>query len=173
LAPTFDPSTRGAASDTRGALSAYNRWYAEPTQANLENARMLFLTTAALQLYHSGISDGDAQKLYAEAKLAPRDAARFAAVTDAIKRAAIKYETSCVVAFSTRIAGAVINYQTFGERLRSEKPHSMPSVTNCQARLPIGSYFIWSVRGGKATSDMDREIPIINETESVQLEEQP
>jgi hypothetical protein len=75
---------------------------------------MLFLTTAALQLKHSGISDGDAQKLYAEAKIAPRDKARFAAVTDAIIRAAVKYETFCVVAFSTRSAGAIISYQTFG-----------------------------------------------------------
>jgi|SRR5690349_9021265 len=170
LAPTLKPG-ESKLRDTHGTLASYNDWYRDPVPDKLHKARGRYITTAAEQLARHGLSNIDAQYLYEEARYAPANEERFAKLSDRITVAAKQRGVLCEVTFSTRHTGAVINYQTVGERLRNETAHTLPATTNCVTKLPIGAYFIWASRDSKATSDINREIPIINDTESVQLQE--
>jgi hypothetical protein len=165
------PTPKIEALDTNGTHAAYNNWAKDPTLEKLRTARERFILTVAGQLRAHGLSDKDYKYLLVEAKQAPRDEARFARLTDTIVEAAADRNVLCDVSFCSTPPGAVINYQTIGERLRRELPHTLPATTNCKTQLPIGSYYIWTSRDNNITSDKNREIPIINATECVQIQE--
>jgi hypothetical protein len=160
-----------AARDTNGTLGAYNDYHKSPTANKLLRAREQFIITATEQLSKQGLSKKTREFLLSEASRIARDDARFVVITDLVAKAASERGVLCKVMFCTTTPGAVINYQTIGERLRGEPAHSLPATTNCVTRLPIGSYYIWTSRDSQATSDTNREMAIINSAECVQLQE--
>ena len=162
---------QGDAGDTYGTLGAYNDYQRDGAAATLRRARERFIINATEQLHTNGLAKKDYDRLLADAKRLASDDRAFIAVSDVIVNAASERKILCQVTFCTIRPGAVIYYQTVGERVRGDDAHSLSATTNCVTQLPIGVYFIWATRDGRATSDTEREIAIINATECVQLAE--
>lgn len=68
---------------------------------------------------------------------------------------------------STPTSGATIFYQTKRARQRGDQPESIANPTETPQEIVIGRYYVWAERGGKATSNKDRLIPIVEKTDSV------
>jgi hypothetical protein len=66
--------------------------------------------------------------------------------------------------------GASVRYQTIAERLSREEPHEMKQLTPVTESLPIGNYYIWSVRT-TATSPVDRSAVFTMSREPITLVE--
>jgi hypothetical protein len=79
-------------------------------------------------------------------------------------RSAVRIET-------TRGVGASVRYQTIAERLTKGDAHEMKQLTPTTESLPIGSYYIWSVRDTRATSPVDRTADFTMTSESITLVE--
>lgn len=73
---------------------------------------------------------------------------------------------------TTKGSGATIRYQTIAERLTPKGDvHEMNDVSPVTERLPIGAYYIWSVRGEVASSPVDRVVEFKKAKENVTLVE--
>jgi hypothetical protein len=76
---------------------------------------------------------------------------------------------------STPNAGALIFYQTQGERSRNEKPHRLADLSNSRQKVCQGSYYVWAERiiGGqqRSTSDKNATIDIALDTPKVTVVE--
>ena len=95
------------------------------------------------------------------------------AVTDAIYHAAESSETRSEVTIDASAGpGAIVKYQTLGQRKRSETPTTAKTPTQAVEKMYIGIYHIWSVRNGKATSDENAQYEIGNAKEKVMLTEE-
>src|SRR5690348_16141445 len=93
-------------------------------------------------------------------------------LADAINLAAVKAETkSSVTIASSGGSGATVKYQTLAQRLRNETPTTARTSTVANESMYIGAYYIWSVREGKPTSDIDAQYQIARTKETVVLEE--
>jgi hypothetical protein len=72
-------------------------------------------------------------------------------------------------------AGAVIYFQTRGERSRNEKPHRLADLSNSRQKVCQGSYYVWAERiidgQQKSTSDKNTTIDIALDTPKVTVVE--
>lgn len=68
-------------------------------------------------------------------------------------------------------SGALIKYQTVGERKRNEPPLTANQLTKCKTTFPIGRYYIWAERNGKKTSDENKTFEIVKPEDNVEIEE--
>jgi len=73
---------------------------------------------------------------------------------------------------ATRGTGATVRYQTIAERQAKSDVHEMKQLTPVTESLPIGSYYIWSVRSTAATSPVDRTADFTMTSERITLVEQ-
>ena len=78
---------------------------------------------------------------------------------------------SSVKIIGSKGPGAVVKYQTLGQRMRGEQPTTAKQPTESTDRMYIGRYHIWLERNQQVTSDKNSEFEIINPTENVSLEE--
>jgi hypothetical protein len=88
------------------------------------------------------------------------------------ERAAGSSLRSAVSVDSTRGMGATVRYQTIAERLAKGDVHEMKQLTPVTESLPIGSYYIWSMRNTAATSPVDRTADFTMTSERITLVEQ-
>lgn len=97
----------------------------------------------------------------------------WVALTDAIRDAAEGSDTKSDVTIDTSAGtGATVKYQTLGQRKRNETPTTAKTPTESHESMYIGTYHIWSERGGKVTSDKNAQYEIANAKEKVVLVEQ-
>lgn len=61
---------------------------------------------------------------------------------------------------TTPTLGAIIFYQTIGQRSRGEDPNSINNPTQTQQPICLGKYYVWAERRGKATSDKNKTFTI-------------
>jgi hypothetical protein len=66
--------------------------------------------------------------------------------------------------------GATVKFQSEKQRLYESPPATAKCLTSCTDELTLEvRYFIWTERGGRRTSDMDKSVLICNEQEEVIL----
>jgi hypothetical protein len=103
---------------------------------------------------------------------ATRSNADFLVLTDEIYTAALKVNIkSDVTISSSKGKGATVKYQTLGQRQRNEPPTNAKQLTEAVESMVLGMYYIWSERGGAATSDRNAQFDIAAAKEKVALEE--
>lgn len=68
-------------------------------------------------------------------------------------------------------SGATIKYQTLSERSGGNEPTTAKAPTICNEVIPIGYYYIWSERQGKATSEKNNKYRIIAPEENITVVE--
>jgi hypothetical protein len=94
------------------------------------------------------------------------------AATDKVYDYARRIGTCSSVAISTSAGpGAIILYQTLGQRRRNEPPTTAKELTDLTEQMYIGRYHIWSKRGDAVTSNPDSEFNILGHSERVKLQE--
>ena len=95
-------------------------------------------------------------------------------VAETVNQIARKTGVTSRVELATRPKdGAVVKYQTVGQRQRGEgAPVTAKRLTTCVESMFIGNYHIWSERRGKATSDTESVYAIVEKEERVELLEE-
>jgi hypothetical protein len=66
-------------------------------------------------------------------------------------------------------SGAIIKYQTVGQRRRNEVPMTAKQLSTCVESVSIGLYHIWSERNGKQTSDINHIYEIVQSEETIEI----
>lgn len=96
----------------------------------------------------------------------------LADITDTIYAAAKKRRIESMVTIITfPETGAIIRYQTYGQRCRGQEPMTANGLSACDERLAIGWYYIWSERSGKPTSNQNHRRVILRRRETVVISE--
>lgn len=93
-------------------------------------------------------------------------------LTDAIHAAGKTIKANCEVDIaSSKGPDATVKYQTLGSRKRKEQPTTAKNLTELTESMSVGSYHIWSERGGHSTSDTNAQFNVVKVNEKVTLEE--
>lgn len=86
----------------------------------------------------------------------------WAALTFEVTSFAARYGIYSNLTICTTTPGAFLKYQTEWDRAHGGSPISAGSPTNdWSEHLPIGSYYIWSERGGRVTSNRDALFEVV------------
>ena len=141
--------------------------------ANMTEKRIRFLKDSESRLapkpYSSSLGQMRTKAALWQTTLSESD---WLDVTDAVGMAAKDSGVKSAVTISTSGGnGAVVKYQTLGQRKRNETATTAKSLTELVESMYIGVYNIWSERDGKPTSDRDAQFQIANDKEKVMLQE--
>jgi hypothetical protein len=71
----------------------------------------------------------------------------------------------------TQKTGALVRYQSLGQRQRNEAPWTFKRPTNSDEDLVIGAYYVWTERDGKSTSDPASRYILIKPREEIVIVE--
>ncbi len=82
-----------------------------------------------------------------------------------------RYHVYSQVTVKTKSPGARVKFQTLGERERRSPDLSSTRLTDLVQRLPIGVYYVWTERNGKATSMKEQIFFIVDKEVSIDIEE--
>jgi len=76
---------------------------------------------------------------------------------------------SKVTVETSRGTNALVRYQTVDERKRGEAPWTCASPTKATEEMPLGCYYIWSIRNGRETSSTYSKYRIAAPEEKITL----
>jgi len=101
-----------------------------------------------------------------------RSEGKLTLLAGAITKIASKYNITANVRWKTTPKpGALIYFQTIRQRDKGAEPSSLNNLSETTEVIVIGYYYIWAVRNGKPTSDMNRKIWITEQTPQVTIVE--
>lgn len=99
-------------------------------------------------------------------------AENWASASDEVTFSAEKFNImSTLTIASLPRNGAVIKFQTVGQRRRNEVPKTAKLLSTCEETVPIGIYHIWAERDGKTTSDINCIYEVVKSEEKVEISE--
>lgn len=124
----------------------------------------------AIKLFFDSKAQESYQALYDAWKKRPTEELLIQ-LAGAITLVALRKEINSTVKISSSTPGATIKYQTLFERSKNLEPMTAKQLTRCIETMPIGYYYIWSERDGKATSDKESKVYISAPEEEVTVAE--
>jgi hypothetical protein len=96
----------------------------------------------------------------------------LAILTERITETACQDQVTANVKWKTTPrSGAILFYETLRARERGDRPRSLSNPTETVESVCIGRYYVWSERGGEATSDKNRPFDILRTTKQVTVVE--